>query len=248
MPIQDRGCGVQVLRVEHENRSSKPDETVGSVLGSTSVRGGFYPNVGKRLLDVGISAVGLVVLVPLFVLCAIMIKLSSPGPTCYIQNRVGKGGRLFPIVKFRSMVLGAEGAGLGITSSGDARVTHFGTFLRRLKIDELPQLWNVVKGEMSLVGPRPELPEYVASYDPQQRRVLDVRPGITDIASIRFRHEEELLRRSPDPDRFYREVLLPQKLALNLEYMQKISLSFDVYLIFQTLVSLFFSFRPLERR
>ncbi len=152
------------------------------------------------------------------------------------------------MLKFRSMVAGAERVGLGITSSGDTRVTCAGITLRRLKIDELPQLWNVVKGEMSLVGPRPELPEYVASYDPQQRRVLDVRPGITDIASIRFRHKEELLHHSPDSDRFYREVLLPQKLALNLEYMQKISLSFDVYLIFQTLVSLLFSFRPLERR
>lgn len=240
-----------LMQVPHSrvDTPGEPCSEIASRLSESQVTGsGFYCRIGKRLLDLGIASVGLVLLVPLFALCAAVIKFSSPGPIFFRQYRVGRYGRLFHILKFRSMVAGAERVGLGITSSGDTRVTRTGTTLRRLKLDELPQLWNVVKGEMSLVGPRPELPEYVASYDPQQRRVLDVRPGITDIASIRFRHEEELLRRSPDPDRFYREVLLPQKLALNLEYMQKISFSFDVYLIFQTLVLLLFSFRPLERR
>jgi len=232
---------MQVPPIPVETGRRAPDEPVDLVSVSRSAGQGFYSRIGKRWLDLGTSFVGLVLLAPLFALCAAAIKFSSPGPIFFRQYRVGRYGRLFHILKFRSMVAGAERVELGITSSGDTRVTRAGTTLRRLKIDELPQLWNVLKGEMSLVGPRPELPEYVASYDPQQRRVLDVRPGITDIASIRFRYEEELLRRSPDPERFYREVLLPQKLALNLEYMQKLSLSFDVYLIFRTLVALFVS-------
>ncbi len=232
---------MQVPPIPVETGRRAPDEPVDLVSASRSAGQGFYSWIGKRWLDLGASFVGLVLLAPLFALCAAAIKFSSPGPVFFRQYRAGKDGRRFRAVKFRSMLAEAERIGPDITIGGDARVTVVGALLRRLKIDELPQLWNVLKGEMSLVGPRPELPEYVASYDPQHRRVLDVRPGITDIASIRFRHAEELLRRSPDPVRFYREVLLPQKLALNLEYIQKISLSFDVYLIFQTLVALFVS-------
>lgn len=232
---------MEVPPIPVETGRRAPDEPVDLVVASRSAGQGFYSRIGKRWLDLGASFVGLVLLAPLFALCAAAIKFSSPGPVFFRQYRAGKGGRLFRAVKFRSMLAEAERLGPDITIGGDARVTVVGALLRRLKIDELPQLWNVLKGEMSLVGPRPELPEYVESYDPQQRRVLDVRPGITDIASIRFRHEEELLRHSPDLDRFYREVLLPQKLALNLEYMQKISLPFDVYLIFRTLVALFVS-------
>ncbi len=188
----------------------------------------------------------LVLLAPVFALCALVIKLSSPGPVFFTQHRGGRGGRVFRIVKFRSMVVGAEHAGPGITISGDPRVTPFGGLLRRLKLDELPQLLNVLRGEMSLVGPRPELPEYVASYTSQQRKVLTVRPGITDIASVCYRYEEEVLHHSSDPKRFYREIILPHKLALNLEYLEKLTFFYDLYLIFRTLRALFIA--PLVER
>ena len=137
------------------------------------------------------------------------------------------------------MVAGADKKGPSITSSGDARVTRLGAILRKFKLDEFPQLWNVLRGEMSLVGPRPELPQYVANYTGEQRRVFSVRPGITDIASIRYRHEEELLGQSQNPEEFYRNVVLPQKLELNLRYIKQLSLSCDAKLIYLTLRSLF---------
>jgi lipopolysaccharide/colanic/teichoic acid biosynthesis glycosyltransferase len=136
------------------------------------------------------------------------------------------------------MVVDADKKGPDITSSGDARVTPLGRMLRKLKIDEFPQLWNVLIGEMSLVGPRPELPRYVSNYNQEQRQVLSVRPGITDLASIRYRHEEEILSRSEDPEDYYRNVVLPHKLKLNLEYIQKMSLILDSKLILQTLMCL----------
>jgi lipopolysaccharide/colanic/teichoic acid biosynthesis glycosyltransferase len=142
-------------------------------------------------------------------------------------------------VKFRSMIVGADRRGLGLTSAGDPRITACGKMLRQLKIDELPQLWNVLKGDMSLVGPRPELPVYVANYDSRQQVVLTVRPGITDTASIAFRWEEELLAQRPNPDQFYKEDILPRKLALNLEYVANMSLKNDFVLIVRTIHSLF---------
>ena len=158
----------------------------------------------------------LLILCPFLLLVGIFVKWTSPGPILYWQKRVGRDGRIFAIVKFRSMVANAEKQGLGITVAGDARVTGFGAFLRMSKIDELPQLWNVLTGKMSLVGPRPELPQYVSEYTPEQRHVLSVRPGITDPASIAYRNEEELLAKASDPIRYYRESVLPAKLALNL--------------------------------
>jgi lipopolysaccharide/colanic/teichoic acid biosynthesis glycosyltransferase len=137
------------------------------------------------------------------------------------------------------MVVDADKKGPHITSSGDCRVTLFGAVLRKYKIDEFPQLWNVLKGEMSLVGPRPELPCYVANYNQDQRGVLCVRPGITDLASIRYRHEEEVLAKSANPEEFYRTVVLPHKLDLNLNYIEKMSFLFDIKLIIQTLKSIF---------
>jgi lipopolysaccharide/colanic/teichoic acid biosynthesis glycosyltransferase len=139
------------------------------------------------------------------------------------------------MLKFRSMREGAERIGPGITSAGDRRVTAFGAFLRKTKLDELPQLWNVLTGDMSLVGPRPELSRYVDLYDATQRIVLQVRPGITDPASIRYRHEERLLASSTDPERFYVETVMPNKLTLNLEYLSRMSVSEDVKVLFQTL-------------
>ena len=198
-----------------------------------------YCRVWKRVLDVVFSSLGLIVFAPFFVLIAALIKCSSRGPVLYWQDRVGKGGKLFRIVKFRSMVVDADKKGSDITSSGDPRVTKVGAILRKLKLDELPQLWNVLSGDMSLVGPRPELPRYVAGYDQEQLRVLSVRPGITDFASIRYRHEEEMLATSENPLEFYRTVVLKDKLSLNLLYIDRMCFLVDAKLIFQTLKSLF---------
>ena len=164
----------------------------------------------------------------------LLIKLTSPGPVFYRQDRVGQDGKIFRIVKFRSMFKDADQRGLLLTSARDARITAVGRVLRFLKIDELPQLWNVVKGEMSLVGPRPEVPRYVESYSTVERSVLVVRPGITDPASIAYRQEEKLLSDQPDPDRYYREVLLPDKLRMNLEYLEHISFGYDLFLVLRT--------------
>ena len=236
----------QLLNDGRETRDPTTVQTVDPFSRTWPGRGGFYRRVGKRLFDLGAAAVGLVLLVPLFALVATFIKMSSPGLVFYTQNRVGRGGRRFRILKFRTMVPGSQHVGPGITCSGDPRVTRVGRFLRRLKIDELPQLWNVLKGEMSLVGPRPDLAQYVAGYTPEQRQVLTVRPGMTDLASICYRDEEKLLRQSGDPEQFYREVILPYKLALNLEYMGKMSFFYDLYLIWRTLRSLCIS-TPAER-
>ena len=214
-----------------------------SVIEANEVRpdsaNGLYRRAGKRGLDTLVSAMMLVVMSPLLLIVCALVKLTSPGPVFYRQKRVGEGGKQFKIVKFRSMVVDADRRGPGLTSAGDSRVTRCGAVLRRLKIDELPQLWNVLKGDMSLVGPRPELPVYVADYDSRQRGVLTVRPGITDTASIAFRWEEELLAQKPNPEQFYKKDILPRKLALNLEYVANISLKNDFLLILRTVRSLF---------
>jgi lipopolysaccharide/colanic/teichoic acid biosynthesis glycosyltransferase len=181
----------------------------------------------------------LVLMSPLLLIVGVLVKLTSPGPIFYCQRRVGKGGKPFNIVKFRSMVVDADRHGPGLTSAADRRVTRCGAVLRLLKIDELPQFWNVLRGDMSLVGPRPELPLYVATYDSQQRMVLSVRPGITDTASIIFRWEEDLLAQTSDPEQFYRKDILPRKLALNLEYVGNISLKHDFLLMIRTVRALF---------
>lgn len=199
----------------------------------------MYRRYGKRLIDATLSLMALIVLSPILVIVGILIKCSSPGAILYWQDRVGRDGRIFKIAKFRSMVADADRRGSGITVSGDPRVTSLGAFLRVTKIDELPQLWNVLTGQMSLVGPRPELPQYVANYTMEQRRVLSVRPGITDHASIRYRYEESILAQSDDPEQHYRNVVLPDKLALNLQYVRDMSLPVDIKLVIQTITSLF---------
>lgn len=196
----------------------------------------FYARRGKRLFDATVAAFGLVFVLPVFVVVAALVKLSSPGPVFFVQERVGRGGRSFRIAKFRSMFLDAERRGLAITSARDPRITWIGAVLRRLKLDELPQLWNVLKGDMSLVGPRPEVPRYVTHFTPAQRGVFIARPGITDPASILYRDEEKILGNQEDPDRYYREVVLPHKLDLNLAYVHHISLLYDLRLIWQTAV------------
>lgn len=192
----------------------------------------------RRLLDVIISAMGLVLLSPLFLIISVWIKLDSPGPAFYRAQRVGKDGKLFRLYKFRSMVADADRRGPGITATGDVRVTQAGRFLRRTKLDELPQLINVLKGDMSLVGPRPEDPRYVALYTPEQRRVLAVRPGITSAASLVYRHEEQLLA-GEDWETVYRTKVLPDKLAIDLDYLERRTLGSDLKLILQTIVAMF---------
>jgi len=199
----------------------------------------MYRRYGKRLIDATLSLMALLILCPFLLIVGMLVKWTSPGPMLYWHERVGWDGQIFKIAKFRSMIANADKQGLGITVSGDARVTGFGAFLRKSKIDELPQLWNVLTGSMSFVGPRPELPQYVSNYTPEQRQVLSVRPGITDLASIRYRHEESILARSDDPDLYYRNVVLPDKLALNLQYVRDISLPVDIKLVVQTMTSLF---------
>lgn len=186
-----------------------------------------------------VSGCGLLLSLPLLIAIAAAVKLSSPGPILFRQRRVGKLGREFYILKFRSMTADAEKKGLPITSAGDSRITRLGAVLRGTKLDELPQLWNVVKGEMSMVGPRPEHPKYVAAYTPDQRAVLSVAPGITSPTSLKYRHEEELLRRQPDPERFYLEQLIPEKLSIDLKYVESLSMGNDLNLIFSTVIAMF---------
>lgn len=165
---------------------------------------------------------------------AIWIKIDSEGPVFYRQVRVGKGNRDFRLFKFRSMRVGSDRKGLITVGGRDPRVTRSGCYIRKYKLDELPQLINVFTGDMSLVGPRPEVRKYVDLYTPEQMHVLDVRPGITDPASIRYRNENELLAQVEDPDRYYVEVIMQDKLQLNLEYVEKQSFRFDLQLIFKT--------------
>ena len=188
----------------------------------------------KRLFDVVASGVGLLLLSPLFLLVAIWIKLDSPGPVFYRQVRVGRYNRDFRIFKFRSMRVGADKGSLVTIGGRDPRVTRSGYFIRKFKIDELPQLINVFIGDMSLVGPRPEVRHYVDYWTKEQLRVLDVRPGITDPASIKFRNENELLEKADDAEKYYIEVIMQEKLRLYLEYVEKHSFWFDIKLIFQT--------------
>lgn len=189
----------------------------------------------KRLFDLTLAALGLVVLAPLLLLIGLLIRLDSPGPALFRQERVGRGGRPFTILKFRTMRTDAERTGAQVTVGGDARITRLGRVLRAAKLDELPQLVNVLRGDMSFVGPRPEVPRYVALYTPEQREVLRVRPGITDLASIEFRDENELLRGHADPERAYVEQILPRKLELNRAYLERSSVAYDLVLILRTI-------------
>lgn len=189
----------------------------------------------KRLFDMVCAALGLLVLSPVLLVCALLVGLTSPGGVLFRQERVGKDGVPFIIYKFRSMR--KDNAGLKISTSGDSRITPVGRVLRKAKLDELPQLWNVLKGDMSFVGPRPEVREYTDLYTPGQRQVLLVRPGITGLASIRYRNENDLLSASADPNRTYIEEVMPAKLALDLEYIPRACVSYDIKLILETLVT-----------
>jgi lipopolysaccharide/colanic/teichoic acid biosynthesis glycosyltransferase len=190
----------------------------------------------KRGFDVVASGIGLIVLSPVFVMIATIVRLNSRGPVLYKAWRIGRNGKEFRLYKFRSMVADADRQGPGITSAQDDRITSVGRFLRRTKLDELPQLFNVLRGEMSLVGPRPEDPLYVALYTPGQRAILQYRPGITSMASVAYRNEVHLLS-GDDWERTYIERVMPAKLALDLEYAQRANVFSDIWLILRTIVS-----------
>lgn len=188
----------------------------------------------KRAFDIIASGLGLIVLSPLFFILAIWIKLDSKGPVFYRQVRVGQHNKDFRIFKFRSMRVGSDKGSLVTIGGHDPRITRSGYFIRKFKFDELPQLINVFIGDMSLVGPRPEVRHYVDYWTPEQLHVLDVRPGITDPASIKFRNENELMEQAEDPEKFYIEVIMQEKIRLYLEYVEKHSFFYDIALIFKT--------------
>lgn len=191
-----------------------------------------------RILDFFASLFGLILLSPLFLVVTLFVKFTSPGPVFHRGERVGLNGKLFNLYKFRTMITNAATIGPGITAQNDLRITGVGRFLRSTKIDELPQLINVLKGEMSLVGPRPEDPRYVDQYTPEQREILRVRPGITSAASLTYRNEEGMLK-GQDWETVYRTQILPAKLEIDLAYLSKRTLSSDLLLIARTIFSLF---------
>lgn len=193
----------------------------------------------KRPFDIAGSALGLVLLSPLFLVIAMVIKLDSPGPVFFRQERVGKGGRLFRIFKFRSMIADASHRGTALTVRADRRITRVGEFLRRSKLDELPQLMNVLAGDMSLVGPRPEVPEFMTFYTAEQRAIItSMRPGITDYAAILFRDESSLLDQSGDPVDIYRREIMPLKFVYYERYSREIEILNDLRIILATMILL----------
>lgn len=201
---------------------------------SLSARESFYVRAGKRWLDAAVSLAGLILLSPAILVAAVVIKLTSSGPAFYRQIRAGQFGKSFRIVKFRSMVEDADRHGPPITARGDLRITKFGRWMRKTKIDEIPQLFNVLIGDMSLVGPRPEVPLFALTYTPSQRRVLLQRPGITGPAANAYAREEEMLAGHPEAAKFYAAAILPKKLELDLLYCRDIRFASDFILILQT--------------
>jgi lipopolysaccharide/colanic/teichoic acid biosynthesis glycosyltransferase len=189
----------------------------------------------KRFLDIALSAVGVVVLLPVFAIVAIAIKLNSPGPVFFRQQRIGRRFQPFTIYKFRTMKVDAASTGRPISVGDDDRVTRVGGVLRRLKIDEFPQLFNVLKGDMSLVGPRPELKQFVEMYREAYTEILEARPGLTDPASIKYRNEAALLGGCEDPEAEYAQRILPDKIRLSREYVRRSSISMDLVLLLKTL-------------
>jgi lipopolysaccharide/colanic/teichoic acid biosynthesis glycosyltransferase len=189
----------------------------------------------KRLLDIVLSFCGVVILMPFGLILACLVVLGSKGPVFYKQQRVGKGNQDFSLLKFRSMRTGSDKKGLLTVGNSDSRITSTGVFLRKYKLDELPQLINVLMGDMSLVGPRPEVRKYVDMYSKEQLKVLSLRPGITDYASLEYIDEDALLGASSDPEKTYIQAIMPKKLELNLRYVQEQSTLVDIKLIFATI-------------
>jgi len=193
----------------------------------------------KRIFDLFFSILGLILLLPFFLIIAILIKLDSKGTIFYLQERIGKNGIPFKIFKFRTMVEDADKKGLLSLGKKDNRITRVGRFLRKTKFDELPQLINVLKGDMSFVGPRPEVKKYTDLYTDKQRKILEVRPGITDYASLKYIDEEQILGDSTNPEKTYVEKIMQDKININLEYLQNRNLLQDIKLIFETVFKMF---------
>lgn len=196
----------------------------------------MFNKIVKRIFDFIASFLGCIVLIPIFGIIAILIKIDSKGPVFFKQKRVGEYGKEFEILKYRTMVVDAEKLGKQITVGNDCRITKIGKFLRKYKLDELPQLINVLKGDMSLVGPRPEVPKYVSLYNEEERAVLNVKPGITDFASIEYRDENEILGSVENPEEYYINIIMKHKLQLNLKYINKNNLFLDIKIILKTLL------------
>lgn len=203
---------------------------------SERIRGGCVKTGIPRGVEMILALGGLIVSSPLLLVGAVLVRFSSPGPVLFRQQRVGRFGKPFELLKFRTMRVESEGP--QVTARGDARVTRVGRFLRRSKLDELPELWNVVRGDLSLVGPRPEVPQYVNMEDPMWQKALETRPGITDPITLRLRNEEELLGGCQgDPEQFYLQVLQPYKLRRYVEYLQQRSFQSDLRVLLQTIVA-----------
>lgn len=192
----------------------------------------------KRIFDFCLSLIGIVLLMPFFIIISLLIMIESKGSPIYLQNRVGKNQKIFKIVKFRTMYLNAEKQGLLTIGNQDERITKVGFFLRKYKLDEFLQLFNVLIGQMSFVGPRPEIPHFTKFYSEEQKKVFSVKPGITDYASIKYRNESEILANVDDPYQFYLDTILPDKLKMNIEYIQRQSVYSDIKIICLTLLKL----------
>lgn len=195
----------------------------------------LYRGYIKCIFDSILSAIGILILLPFFLIIATLIKINSPGPIFYKQIRIGKNFKPFKLLKFRSMIINADQKGLLITQKQDSRITSIGKVLRKTKCDELPQLWNVLIGDMSLVGPRPEVEKYVLQFKNSFKTILSVKPGITDLATLHFSDEEHVLNNFKDVEKAYIEKILPEKLKLSEKYVQNISLFLDINIIFKTL-------------
>ncbi len=194
--------------------------------------------MSKRLFDILLSLLGLILLSPVIIVCALLVKLTSRGPVFFQQQRVGKNFKMFNIYKFRSMVPEAPQKGAKVTADGDPRITKIGRLLRKTKLDELPQLFNVLRGDMSFVGPRPEVLEFVEMFRDDYEQLLKLRPGITDISSIEYRFEEEILGAADDPRAAYISEVLPAKIKLSKTYLNEVSILNDIKIIFATLVKI----------
>jgi lipopolysaccharide/colanic/teichoic acid biosynthesis glycosyltransferase len=191
----------------------------------------------KRFIDITISLLALLLLAPVFLILAVVIKLTSRGPVFYKGRRVGRRGEIFLMHKFRSMVVNADRIGTDLTPQGDPRVTKVGRFLRKTKVDEIPQVIDVLRGKMSLVGPRPESPLYARYYDDRQKHVLSVRPGMMGPAQIKYRNEELMLKGREDPDEYYVQELMPRKLEIDLGYIENMSFLLDMGILFRSLLA-----------
>lgn len=193
----------------------------------------------KRIFDITVSLILVVLLLPLMLLLSLIIVSDSRGGVFFFQKRVGKGNTDFNIIKFRTMFSGSDKKGLLTVGMNDSRITRSGYLLRKYKLDEIPQLFNVLFGEMSLVGPRPEVRKYVDLYTPEQRKVLSVKPGITDYASIKYRNENEILKKAANPEQLYINEIMPEKIAINLDYINNAGFFTDIRILGLTLVAVF---------